>query len=190
MQIATLTNANGMDSRDIAKLTGKEHGHVCRDIAKVLEELGEGGESKFGSSYLSEQNKAVKCYLLPKRECLILASGYNVKLRAAIIDRWAELEAKAAPVPMTRLEIARALVEAEEKAEALLIELDRSKEFASIKRMESAFPGMKFNWRKLKAQGTEMGVESKEVFDANYGSVKAYRGDVWLEAYGLKIPNE
>ena len=185
MEIATLTNINGMDSRDIAKLTGKEHGHVCRDIAKILTEL-EVDQSKFGSAYKAGNGEDRKCYILPKRECLILASGYNVKLRAAIIDRWAELEKASAPAPMTPLQIARALVIAEEKAEALAIELDKSKEFASIKRMEK-LTGQKFSWRRLKAQAHEMGVESKEVFDQNYGTVKAYRVDVWMEAYGIAL---
>lgn len=85
-----------MSSREIAELTGKEHRHVLRDIRQVLGELlGEEGLSKFGQSYLNAQNKAQPEYLLPKRETLILVSGYDVHLRARIIDRWAELEAQA-----------------------------------------------------------------------------------------------
>lgn len=122
MELATLTTSASMDSRDIAKLTGKEHGHVCRDIAKVLEDLNEGGESRFGSSYLSEQNKPVKCYLLPKRECLILASGYSVKLRAAIIDRWAELEASS--VPKSFAAALRLAAEQQELIEAQAVKLE------------------------------------------------------------------
>ena len=73
--------------------TGKRHDNVLVDIKKMLEELyPEGGALKFQGYYLSEQNKPQPCFNLPKRECIILASGYSVKLRAAIIDRWQKLE--------------------------------------------------------------------------------------------------
>lgn len=86
--------AGTMSSLEIAKVTGKRHDHVLRDIEKMLNDLGE-GLPKFGDTYVNEQNGQVyPCYNLPKRECLILAGGYDVVLRASIIDRWAELEYK------------------------------------------------------------------------------------------------
>jgi Rha family phage regulatory protein len=82
-----------MSSREIAELTGKQHAHVMRDIRTMLTELhGEEGLSKFGSSYLNSQNKPQPEFLLPKRESLVLVSGYDVHMRAAIIDRWQTLE--------------------------------------------------------------------------------------------------
>lgn len=91
------TSAGGntltMSSLEIAELTGKEHSHVMRDIRSMLVELyGEGGLSKFGSSYINSQNKEQPCFDLPKRETLILISGYRIDIRAKIIDRWQELE--------------------------------------------------------------------------------------------------
>lgn len=77
--------------------------------------------------------------------------------------------------------------QAVKKATALEIQLDRSKEYASIKRMEMLYHGQKFEWRKLKATGQEMGIEPIEIFDANYGTVKAYHKDVWRETYALDI---
>ena len=110
-----------MDSRDIAKLTGKRHDNVIRDIEDQLGQL-EGGVLRFEGSYLSEQNKPVKCYLLPKRECTILASGYSVKLRAAIIDRWAELEAGS--VPKSFAAALRLAAEQQELIEAQAVKLE------------------------------------------------------------------
>lgn len=92
-----LTTKATMSSLEIAALTGKEHKNVMRDIKVMLEELG--GELSFEHSYLSEQNKELPCYSLPKRECLILVSGYNIKMRAAIIDRWQELEVQVKSPP-------------------------------------------------------------------------------------------
>lgn len=86
-----------MSSREIAELTGKEHRNVTRDIEVQLTELmGEGGLLKFEHTYRNEQNgQEYREYHLPKRECLIVVSGYSVELRARIIDRWMELETQA-----------------------------------------------------------------------------------------------
>ncbi|WP_375627873.1 MULTISPECIES: Rha family transcriptional regulator [unclassified Bartonella] len=90
------TTVPTMSSREIAELCGKQHAHIMRDIRQMLGELyPEGGQSKFGSTYLDKQGKPQNCYNLPKRECLILVSGYSMTLRARIIDRWQELEKQA-----------------------------------------------------------------------------------------------
>ncbi|GAA4667302.1 phage regulatory protein/antirepressor Ant [Bartonella pachyuromydis] len=88
-----------MSSVEIAELCGKQHKHVMRDIKKMLEEISEPkfGPAKFLSTYIDEQGKPRPCYNLPKRECLILVSGYSTALRAKIIDRWQELEKQITP---------------------------------------------------------------------------------------------
>lgn len=67
-----------MSTLEIAGLTGKRHDHVLRDADKMLAELGIGAP-KFGASYKTEQNKEVRLLNLPKRECLILVSGYSTE---------------------------------------------------------------------------------------------------------------
>lgn len=95
-----------MSSREIAELTGKQHNNVCRDIVKMLEGL-EVCTLKFESTYNvpgpNGGTRAAREFRLPKRETLILVSGYNVQMRARIIDRWQELEWQvAAPPQLTR----------------------------------------------------------------------------------------
>ena len=83
-----------MSSLEIAELTGKRHDHVMRDIRTMLVELhGEGGVLSFEETHTNPQNgRTYPCFNLPKRETLILVSGYSVEMRAKIIDRWQELE--------------------------------------------------------------------------------------------------
>lgn len=90
-----------MSSREIAELTGKEHRNVMRDGRAMLSELyGEGGMLSFEHTYRNQQNGQEYPELrLPKRETLILVSGYSVEMRARIIDRWQELEQREARGP-------------------------------------------------------------------------------------------
>lgn len=77
--------------------------------------------------------------------------------------------------------------QAVKKVAALEVQLDHSKEYCTIKRMEMLKHGQKFEWRRLKSTCTEMGVPAIDVFDQNYGTVKSYHVDVWLEAYGIGL---
>lgn len=81
---------NKMTSMEIAEVTGKQHSHIMRDIRDELEKLevgGISGESKFGlSSYTTEQNKEVPCYILSKEGVLQLAARYAAVVRAKLID--------------------------------------------------------------------------------------------------------
>jgi len=82
-----------MSSLEIAELTGKEHRNVMADIRKTLDELNVDA-AMFSATYKAGRNNTYECFNLPKRETLILVSGYSVAMRAAIIDRWQELEAQ------------------------------------------------------------------------------------------------
>ena len=80
-----------MSSLEIAELTGKRHDAILRDIRNLLSQ-GVAAHNFVETSYKDKSNKSNPCYNLTKKGCLILASGYNAKLREKIIDRWEELE--------------------------------------------------------------------------------------------------
>ena len=85
--------AKSMSSLEIAELTGKEHRNVMSDIRKMLDELNIDA-AMFSATYKAGRNNTYECFNLPKRETLILVSGYSVSMRASIIDRWQELESQ------------------------------------------------------------------------------------------------
>lgn len=80
-----------MSSLQIAEITEKRHDAVLRDIRGLLEQ-GVGAHNFVESSYKNVQNKELPCFILTKKGCLILASGYNALLREKIINRWEQLE--------------------------------------------------------------------------------------------------
>ncbi|WFD55376.1 hypothetical protein JSSK01_29 [Escherichia phage JSSK01] len=82
-----------MSSREIAELTGKEHKNVLADIRKMLSEIQSAEKS---ADYKDSKGRTYQMLLLDKEETLILISGYSIKMRAAIIRRWQELEAQVA----------------------------------------------------------------------------------------------
>jgi phage regulator Rha-like protein/phage antirepressor YoqD-like protein len=84
-----------ISSMEIAKLTGKEHANVLRDIRRILPEAGIVA-IKFEGYYIASNGKQNPCYFLPRFECDLVVSGYSAKYRGAIIKRWYELEAQLA----------------------------------------------------------------------------------------------
>jgi phage antirepressor YoqD-like protein len=82
-----------MSSLQIAVITGKNHKEVMRDIRTTLEQA-EIDQRKFAQVYMAGNGQEQPCYHLPRRECDLVISGYSVKYRLAIIDRWHDLEGK------------------------------------------------------------------------------------------------
>ena len=80
-----------MSSLEIAELTGKRHDAILRDIRNLLSQ-GVNAHNFVAVEYTDKKGENRPCYNLTKKGCLILASGYDAKLREKIIDRWEELE--------------------------------------------------------------------------------------------------
>ena len=211
-----------MSSREIAELTGKDHGNVMRDIRAMVDAISTDSNLNpcaKSTTYAGRDGRQYPQYELDKDTCLTLLLGYDAVARMKVVKRWQELEAAAAPAlpnfsnpaeaarawaleyearqlaERTKAEIGtrreatamNTASQAVKKATALERELDKAKDYASVKRMEMLYHGTRFNWRLLKSAAAEMGVPAIDVFDANYGTVKAYHASVWMEAYAVSI---
>ena len=90
-ELTTINTKQTMTSLQIAEVTGREHKNILRDIRNLIEQGAD--ELNFELiSYTDDMNREKPCYQLSGKGVLILASGYNVKLREKIIDRWEALE--------------------------------------------------------------------------------------------------
>lgn len=85
----------------------------------------------------------------------------------------------------TATAMATASVKSKE-AEKLKEQLGESKNYASVKAVESKVGG-KYNWRELKKWCVANGKRIKDIADANYGTVKIYHKDAWNAVYGIKL---
>ena len=127
MNLTPLQNTPTMSSREIATLCDKRHDNVMADIRKMLDEL-DIYAPDFSGTFITEQGNQYECFNLPKRECLILVSGYNVKIRTKIIDRWQQLEQATAPrLPQTFADALRAYADEVEAHEQTKIALETAK---------------------------------------------------------------
>ena len=98
--ITKLFNENGeqiITSLDIAKLTGKEHKNVLRDIRNMELAWEKLHQLKFEQMQIRENlpNNGYRLrtvYALTKLECLYIATKYDDVSRARLVLRWEELE--------------------------------------------------------------------------------------------------
>jgi phage regulator Rha-like protein len=93
MELMNLNKSQTMSSLEIADLTGKRHEDVLRDIRKTMNDA-EIEATHFCVPYKMPSGQTSTVYNLPRRECDLVVSGYSVKYRLAIIDRWQQLEAE------------------------------------------------------------------------------------------------
>ena len=77
------------------------------------------------------------------------------------------------------------LTEQKKENEGLKVELDKSKEWYSIKRVGimNGVTSKQIPWPPLKRESLKRGYEIKKTYDQNYGSVNAYHLDIWKAVY-------
>lgn len=81
LQVFNFNQVDVVDSREVALLVEKRHNDLLRDIRGYIEIMEKSGERKIAhsdffikSSYKSEQNKEMPCYLLTKKGCDMVAN--------------------------------------------------------------------------------------------------------------------
>ncbi|MEY0513100.1 phage antirepressor KilAC domain-containing protein [Providencia manganoxydans] len=201
----TLTTTNQvvtMSSREIAKLTGKRHDHVCRDIRTILVALLGGKDADYirNPDLGYKTNQHVTClqyessspnsweYHISRRYTEILITGYDIKRRTAVIDRLFELESanrNSTPVLPSAKELALLVIQAEEEKERLQLE---NKELEH--QVEEMKPDVDALTRIAKAVGSlcvtdaakQLQINPKKLFDLMSHSKWIYRriGSVWI----------
>ena len=110
-----------MSSKQIAEKTGKEHGHVLRDIKNMIIELDHPNLDDTDYKAVKDLRGYISEILLNEELSLLLASGYSIPLRHAIIKDWAKLKA-AKPKEFSKKELALMIIEVEEEKESLLLQ--------------------------------------------------------------------
>ena len=82
--IKQVNDQDVMDSRDVAKMIGKTHAHLMRDISRYINDMEMDPKldsSKFfvESSYVDNLNREKPCYLLTKQGCEFVANKLTGK---------------------------------------------------------------------------------------------------------------
>lgn len=89
-----------LTSIEVSQMVGKDHSKLLRDIRNYVSQLGEAkiGLSDFftESTYITEQNKTMPCYLVTKKGCEFIAHKLTgqkgTEFTARYINRFHEME--------------------------------------------------------------------------------------------------
>lgn len=113
-----VTSQQTMSSREIAELTNSTHDNVLKTVRALV---ARGVVFQNETLYTHPQNgQQYPEFLLNYRDSMVVVSGYSPELRAKIIDRWQELEAKqAAPAFAIPATFSQALLLAAQQAEQI-----------------------------------------------------------------------
>jgi hypothetical protein len=135
--------------------------------------------------------KIVKMYELPFEYCLRILMDESETVQDRCVEVMKEQQAqieqlKTFAVPQTYKEALRALIAKEEETEQLQIELDKSKEWFTIKKVahHNKLDWKSLEWSKLKSAGKSINIPEKKIFDSNFPEgVNAYHYEAWKIVY-------
>lgn len=86
-------NITTMGSREIAKLTDKDHKHVIRDAEMLNEVYAYMSLPKIGQcDYKADNGQTYKEYVFNQEQCVDLITGYSREIRIKVNRRWQDLE--------------------------------------------------------------------------------------------------
>ncbi|MEH0154781.1 phage regulatory protein/antirepressor Ant [Limibacter armeniacum] len=124
MQLQQINHEQKMSSREIAELTGKQHKDVMKAIRNMEPAWQKINGRKFAlGSYADAQGQRRPEYQLNKTESLYVATKFNDEARAHLVLRWEQLERKAQPANLSRYEILKLAMQAEEEKQLLQTEV-------------------------------------------------------------------
>ena len=196
----TDTKEKTITTLEIAEMMEMEHWQILRkldgtkDGKGIIQILNDNkivvADYFIQSSYVDSKGEKRPCYNVTKLGCDFLANKFTgekgILFTAKYVKRFNEMEQSIKKaLPTTYRDAVAQLLESLDREEELKAQLDTSKDWYSIKRV-AALNGVswkKFEWRKLKQIGEQMGYEVKKIFDANYGEVNTYHRAVWEKAY-------
>lgn len=98
--LAHIQNLPTMSSREIAEICNARHADVVTTI-KRLQTKNLLRESRKSPKLVASGGRPYHVYELTKRDSLLVVSGYKDEIRAALIDRWMELESKEQPAQLS-----------------------------------------------------------------------------------------
>lgn len=118
--LAQLEPQKTMSHREVAELTQKEPKHVKRDCEVMFKELGLSAAG-YAQPWTHPQNGQTYIeYMLPRDLVETLITGYNIKLRHAVLNRLRELEAQATkPTQLSRMDLIQLALQAEQENQEL-----------------------------------------------------------------------
>lgn len=124
LQLANQLTPQRMSSREVAELTGKNHGDVMRDIRTMEAALTKADllSCVEPSSYVGGDGRSYPQYQMDKDTTICLLTGYDPAARMKVIQRWQELENRT-QLPQTKAEALRQLADSVEREEKLMLQL-------------------------------------------------------------------
>lgn len=164
-----------MSSREIADICNARHNDVVATIDRLFDKnlLRESRKSLRDEK---TRGRPLKVYDLTKRDSLLVVSGYKDEVRAAIIDRWVELETQTlSPVELI-LKQAEQLVYQERRLKVI-----EDKQEHVDQRLEQLNPDT--GYRTISAHGKIIGVK----FPLNEAKILGQKAKKLCDAKGLTI---